>query len=102
MSMSPYIKMPRQVVRATIVLCVVAAAFGLWLGNQSVPSETDVIEAGVALFVAETGGDALECVGVPGTGLVWIAVRCGTDADARVYLFSRQGTLMVPEGGPEA
>ena len=102
MSMSPYIKMPRQVVRATIALCVGAAAFGLWLGNQSVPSETDVIEAGAAFFVAETGGDAMECVGVPGTGLVWIAVRCGSEADVRVYLFSRQGTLMVQEGGPEA
>ncbi len=102
MSMSPYIKMPRQVVRATIVLCVGAAAFGLWLGNQSVPSETDVIKAGAAFFVAETGGDAMECVGVPGTGLVWIAVRCGSEADVRVYLFSRQGTLMVQEGGPEA
>ena len=102
MSMSPYSKMPRQVVRATIVLCVGAAAFGLWLGNQSVPSETDVIEAGAALFVAEAVGDAMECVGVPGTGLVWIAVRFGCDADARVYLFSRQGTLMAPDGGPEA
>jgi hypothetical protein len=102
MSMSPYIKMPRSVVRATIVLCLGAAGFGLWLGNQRLPSETDVIEAGAAMFVAETGGNAMDCVGVPGTGLVWIAVRCGGGADARVYLFSRQGTLMAPEGGPEA
>ena len=64
MSMSPYIKMPRQVVRATIALCVGAAAFGLWLGNQSVPSETDVIEAGAAFFVAETGGDAATALAI--------------------------------------
>jgi hypothetical protein len=81
-----------------MVLCFVAAAFGLWLGSKNVPSETDVIEAGAALYVAETGGDATECIGVPGTGLVWITVRCGAEVDARVYMFSRQGSLMSLEG----
>lgn len=102
MSMSPYIKMPRPVVRATIILCLGAAAFGLWLGGQNLPSEADVIEAGAVLYVAETGGAATECVGVPGTGLVWIAVRCGREPDALVYQFSREGTLMAPDGAPEA
>ena len=100
--MSPYIKMPRQVVRATMVLCFGAAAFGLWLGGRNLVSETDVIEAGAALYMAETGGAATECVGVPGTGLVWIAVRCGSEPNARVYRYSRQGTLMAPGGAPEA
>ncbi|MBT8460725.1 MAG: hypothetical protein KJN60_13730 [Boseongicola sp.] len=100
--MSPYIKVPRQVVRVTVTLCVGAAAFGLWLGARNLVSETEVIEAGAALFMAETGGAATECVGVPGTGLVWIAVRCGSGAEARVYEFSRQGTLIEPEGAPEA
>ena len=102
MSLSPYFQMPRSVVRGTIVLCFGAAAFGLWLGARDLVSETDVIEAGAALYVAETGGTETECVGVPGTGLVWIAVRCGRGDGGRVYEFSRQGTLMVPDGAPEA
>jgi len=97
-----YYRMPRRVLRLTIVLCMAAAAFGLWLGSQSVPSETEVIEAGAALYEAETRRSASECVGVPGTGLVWISVRCGAGDDARVYMFSRQGTLMSPTDEPPA
>ncbi len=85
-----------------MVLCFVAAAFGLWLGSRNLVSETDVIEAGAAMYVADTGGATTDCVGVPGTGLVWIAVRCGVGDDARVYMFSRQGTVMMPGEEPTA
>ena len=100
--MAAYFKVPRPVVRTMAVLCFVAAAFGMWLGARSLPTETDVIAAGAAIYEDETGRSAIECVGVPGTGLVWIAVRCGSEPSTRVYLFSRQGVLMAPEGEPSA
>ena len=97
-----YYRMPRKVLRATMLLCFFAAVFGLWLGGRNLPSEADVVAAGAALYVAETGGQATDCIGVPGTGLVWVAVRCGRAPDTREFLFSRQGTLMAPDSEPQA
>lgn len=92
-----YYRVPRRVVRLTGWLCLCAAAVGLWLGARPGITETQVIEAGAALYVAETGGSRTDCVGVPGEGAVWIVVRCGESGELRTYLFDRGGTLIVPE-----
>jgi hypothetical protein len=60
-------------------------------------TETDVIDAGAALYEAETGGARTECVGVPGQRRVWIIVRCGENEGVRTYLFDRDGTLLDPD-----
>lgn len=92
-----YYRVPRRVVRLTGWLCLFAAAVGLWLGARPDITETQAIEAGAALYVAETGGSRTNCVGVPGEGPVWIVVRCGESGVVRTYLFDRGGTLIVPE-----
>jgi hypothetical protein len=92
-----YYRLPRRVVRVTGWLCLLAGAAGLWAGFGEPPTETDIISAGAALYVAETGGSEAECVGTPGEGPVWIVVRCGETDALRTYLFDRGGTLIVPE-----
>ena len=96
--MAVYFKIPKPVLRATAVLCAIAAGIGIWLGARGLPTESDVILTGAALFVSETGGDATECVGVPGEGLAWIAVRCGKGEALRVYYFDRQGGRLSEDG----
>ena len=89
----------RQVVVVTSVLCLVAAAMGLWMGRASSVTETDVILAGSARYVSETGGSPDECVGVPGLGDVWIEVRCGAAGELRTYAFDDRGQLVPQEAG---
>ncbi len=93
--------MPRKVRRIAIVLCAFAAMFGLWLGEQSRPSETDVINAGADLYVAETGRSRTECVGVPADPVGWIEVRCGDGTALTAYLFDRKGQLIAQPQEPQ-
>ena len=47
-------------------LLAVAGAIGLWLGLAAVPpTETEIIETQAARYVAETGGEWLDCYAVP-------------------------------------
>lgn len=89
--------MPRAVLMVTLALCAVAAGLGVFLGTRPLVTETQVIEAGAAMYVKETGGTARDCIGVPGNGQVWIEVRCGESSELRTYLFDRGGRLIVPE-----
>lgn len=80
----------KPVVVATGVLCVLAAGLGLYAGQR--PSESDVIQAGAARYVAETGQPMTDCVGLP-SDRAWIEVHCGTGLERRVYAFTRRGAL---------
>lgn len=82
----------------TAGLCLVAACLGLLAGLNATPREGDVIEAAARAYVAETGGTAEECVGLPGKGAIWIVVRCGAGAEAEVYRFDRSGGLIADRG----
>ena len=92
--------LPRSVLLVIAGLVVVAAGLGVVAGSNSVVTETDVINAGAALYVNETGGVVTECVGVPGRGSVWIEVRCGDEADMRAYLFDEKGNRLTPPEEP--
>lgn len=94
--------MPGRVVLVVVGMCVVAASLGLYLGLRGDVTETDVIEAGAALYVEKTGGSARECVGVPAEGRGWIEVRCGVADDVVVYAFDRRGRLLSGTRAPGA
>ncbi|MEO0391116.1 MAG: hypothetical protein AAF218_09275, partial [Pseudomonadota bacterium] len=76
--------------RVVIVLCLLAALSGLWLGLRSQPlDESAAIVAAVERYVAETGGAATDCVAVPGKD-VWLEVLC----DRARYVVRRDGTIL--------
>ncbi|MEM9755539.1 MAG: hypothetical protein AAF914_06080 [Pseudomonadota bacterium] len=83
------------------VLALCAAGLGLLWGRAGLPpTETEVIEAMAARYVAETGGAATDCVARPGPGEAWITVYCGRDAARHVYPVDRDGRLIsLPEAG---
>ena len=96
--------MPRPVLRATLVLCLLAAGLGFWLGAKDLRvTESDVIDAAVALWVSETGDDDVStCVAyAPPMRDVWLEVRCGMGDTKRVYVFDDDGDLKR-NTGPEA
>ena len=64
-------------------------------------SETQVINAGASVWVAETGGALTDCVGLPGDAGVWIEVRCSDGAQDRTYLFDKRGTRLAPAQEPQ-
>lgn len=86
-------------VLVTVVLCLVAAGLGYTLGR--LPSESDVIEAGAALYVAETGGARTDCAAIP-SDVAWIEVHCGQGDMKRAYGFSRRGFPVALSDGPGA
>ena len=92
--------LPRSVLVVIACLALIAGALGLLAGTNAGVTETDVINAGAALYVAETGGAVTDCVGLPGSGSVWIEVRCGDETAARAYLFDDQGTRLSPSEEP--
>jgi len=81
----------QRVIFVTGTLCIIAAAIGFSAGQRGMPSETDVINAGVTLYLSETDGSAEDCVGIPGDGEVWISVLCSDAVEERTYLFDRWG-----------
>jgi hypothetical protein len=64
-------------------LVTVALALGVLLGlNTSLPSETDIIEAAAANYVAETGGARTDCAARPSAMEdVRLVVICNGAAD---------------------
>lgn len=94
-------KRPAPVVLVTVALAGVAALAGLRLGLREPVSETDVIRAAAARYVAETGGRATDCIGVPGGPGIWIEVSCGSGSAVRSYLYGPDGLQTGGEGDPE-
>lgn len=94
--------MTRSVVLVAGGLCLVALVAGLRLGaGQAGLSETQVINAYAARYVAETNGALTDCAAVPGQGSVWMVIRCGTPGPSgRVFEVGRNGALVnaEPEG----
>jgi hypothetical protein len=87
--------MTRGIALPLVGLVTAALALGVWLGvGARVPTETEIIEAAAANYVAETGGAATDCYARPsaaaevrlvvtceaGAGVVW---RRGYDAQGR-------------------
>ena len=79
-------------------LCLTAVVFGVAAGLRVLRlDEGRVIAERAARYVAETGGDARDCVAVPGRDRVWLRVICTGDV-RRVYAVSRFGfDVAVPE-----
>ncbi|WP_224814021.1 hypothetical protein [Hasllibacter sp. MH4015] len=79
--------MMRQIALPLAGLLAVAGALGLFLGLRSAPpSETEVIDAQAAAYVAETGGDLTDCYGVPaGVENVWLIVICEREGSEAWY-----------------
>lgn len=70
--------MPRQILVTTAALTVFAGAVGFWMGLRWQPlDETQMISGVVARYVTDHEGAPTDCVAVPGSGAVWIAVSCG-------------------------
>ncbi len=89
--------MPIWVRFVPVALVVVAGAllafrYGWIRANMT---ETAAIEAYAARYVAETGAPAADCVARPGAR-VWLVIRCGSGAEARVYRVNRFGGLVAP------
>ena len=92
-------RIPGRVWFIILILCAIAGGLGLWAGSVRV-SESDVIEAGAALWQAETGGQRSACVGLPGArNSVWIEVRCRDEGASRVYRFDARGRRVEPDPG---
>ena len=93
-------RLPPRVLGIISVLAVVAGVLGLVAGSNAGVTETDVINAGAALYVDETGGSVTDCVGLPGAGDVWIEVRCGDETGMHAYLFDERGHRLTPPKEP--
>ena len=93
-------RVPRRVLVVIGTLAVVAAVLGLAAGQNGQVTETQVIDAGAALYAAETGGKRMDCVGLPGRGEVWIEVRCGDVGAIITYLFDERGRRLRPQEEP--
>lgn len=77
--------MTRAMILPLAALLALAGAFGLYLGVASAPiSESDIIERYAAEYVDSTGGDRLDCYGVPsgveGVRLMVICEAEGSEA----------------------
>jgi hypothetical protein len=70
--------MMRRIALPLAGLLAVAGAFGLWLGlSTAPPTESEIIERQAARYVAETGGERLDCFAVPsGVDGVRLIVIC--------------------------
>ncbi|NKX44320.1 hypothetical protein [Roseicyclus persicicus] len=81
-------------------LVTAAGAFGLWQGLRAVPpTETEIILAAAARYVAETGGAATDCAGRPAAVEgVRLVVTCGADWALAVDLWGRP--VALPGAGP--
>ena len=87
-------------------LLAVAGALGLYLGLAAAPpTETEIIEAQAARYVAETGGDRLDCFAVPsGVEGVRLIVICEPEGGEAWYAATDDwgrvvDDVAVPEDG---
>ncbi|PZX17646.1 hypothetical protein LX81_01371 [Palleronia aestuarii] len=83
--------MSRSVLLVACALGVTALGLGISLGSRyAALDEGTVIAAYAERYARETGGRAGDCVGRPGTGRVWLTIRC-TGPEPRAYAISRWG-----------
>ena len=77
-------------------MSLLAAALGLSLGLRTERlSETEVIETWASTYVDETGGKPTDCAATPDPRPeIWLTIRCGRGANARVYPVDRMGRLV--------
>ncbi len=95
-------RLPRSVLLVVGGLVAVAAGLGGLAGARSGVIETQVIDDAAELWAAETSGALTSCVGVPGSGEVWIEVRCDDGAVSRTYLFDEWGKRLAPSKEPRS
>lgn len=74
-------------------LCLFATAIGVVAGVRALPpSETEIINAAAARYVAETGGALTDCYARPsGLSEVRLVVICETEAGVWLRGFDRLG-----------
>lgn len=92
--------MTRGVLLPLAGLLAVAGAFGLWLGLRlAPPSEGEIIAVQARVYVAETGGDELDCFGIPsGAEGVRLVVICEPEGgEAWFVAVDRMGRPVDPE-----
>ncbi|NNF73342.1 MAG: hypothetical protein HKN02_14260 [Rhodobacteraceae bacterium] len=94
----------RPVVLSAGVLALLAAVLGVMMGTrQAALSETEVINAYAARYVAETGGVPTDCAAVPGRGEVWLIIRGGgAGLSGRVFEVDTRGALVAAALGEPA
>ena len=80
-------------------LLAVAGAFGLWLGLRAAPpTESEIIGVQAARYVAETGGERLDCYAVPsGVEGVRLVVICEPDGAEPWYAATDEWGQVVEE-----
>ncbi len=87
--------MSRAIVMSTLFLAALAAVGGYFLGKQSVSmDESTVIHSVIRSHLETHGGQAEDCIAVPGRDAVWIRVLCGTqnyDLDHRGQVIKLDG-----------
>lgn len=81
-------------------LVTAAAAFGLWQGLRAAPpTETEIIEAAAARYIAETGGAATDCHATPGpVDGVRLVVICDGGDTAWTAAFDTWGGEVALDG----
>lgn len=94
--------MGRGVILPLVAMVTVAAAFGLWQGLRAVPpTETEIILAQAAVYVAQTGGAPSDCAGRPAAiAGVRLVVTCGADWAVAVDDWGRP--VALSDRGPGA
>jgi len=92
---------PRPVLWVIAGLSLTAGVLGYCTGSTVADlSETEAIRFYAQVYAAETGGALTDCAAVPGTGAVWLVVRCSADSGARTYRVDRRGGLIDGAGEP--
>lgn len=95
----------RPLLLGVLALGAAAAGLGLIAGRASLPAtESEIIEAFAARYVAETGGALTDCLARPGDLAladtpVWITVICTGTEGVFVYPVDRKGRLVPPDMG---
>ncbi len=80
-------------------LLAVAGALGLWLGLRAAPpTETEIINVHAARYVAETGGELLDCFAVPsGVEGVRLIVICEPEGGEAWYAATDEWGVVVED-----
>ncbi|MBF9044615.1 hypothetical protein HKCCE4037_14825 [Rhodobacterales bacterium HKCCE4037] len=91
--------MLRRIALPLAALLAFAGAVGLWLGVATAPpTESEIIEVQAARYVAETGGDRLDCFAVPsGVEGVRLIVICEPEGGAAWYAATDEWGRIVEE-----